>query len=398
MGNIYLDYNATEPISREHFEAIGCVLFGCDANPSSPHSHGMSAKIWLEKSRAAVAQAIGKQKKEIYFTAGATEANNLMIHGVVKAARKSRLEKSGPVHVVTSVLEHASVYDPIRSLAESGACEVTYLPVRDSSGLIDASDLKKALRPETCLVALMAANNEIGTIYPIAEFAAVCQQSSSESGRQFPVHFHCDGVQAIGKIDALPKMLAWVDSFSLSGHKIGALKGIGALYLRSGCVVEPLLLGGGQEAGLRPGTHNMPGIVSLALRFMHLDELSQEYAKLRKLKERLIRELSVFPGIQWHGDLENGLPNTLNFHRDGCHGGELMLAFEESGISVSAGSACSANKGPKSRVLAGLGLADEVASNSIRLSLGPGTGEADVDAVVACVRNMRCGGGERRSS
>lgn len=382
MSKIYLDHNATEPITREHYEEIGRALFGCDANPSSAHSHGMDAKIWVEKSRGAIARALDVPKKQIYFTSGATESNNLIIYGALSAWRRFQGQegRSGLPHVVTSAVEHASIFDPLRQLVEAGLCEWTLLPVGEQ-GQISLEALLGAIRPQTSLICLMLANNEVGTVYPIGDWVRACQA-------EYPhVHFHCDGVQGVGKLADLAQRIRGVDSFSLSGHKIGGLKGVGALYLKASRAIDPMLQGGGQECGLRPGTHNMPGIISLGQRFLALPQIEEGYRRVRELRDLLAKKLGVIPGLVIHGDLVNGLPNTINFHLTKSKG-RLVDCLEEAGISVSAGSACSSNKSAGSRVLKSMGFSEDIAANSVRVSLGSATSVKDVERLVRCMTEL----------
>ncbi len=380
MRRIYLDYNATQPISRKHFEEIGNILFECDANPACQHSYGVDAKLCLEQSRGALARALGAKKKEIYFTSGGTESNNLVIQGVIRAWIEKHPDRIP--HIISSPLEHASIYVPIQTAMQQGQCSVTYV-TPDAHGRLDAEELRQALRPETCLVALMLANNEIGNIYPIDIYSRLVHESHPQ------VHFHSDAVQAIGKVHNFREMLAGVDSVSLSGHKIGALKGCGALFLKSGRLIEPHQSGGGQESGLRPGTHNMPGIVSLGLKFAAMESLIENYQRLGQLRQRLLNTLREVSGLYFHGDLEASLPNTLNFHVEGLLNGELIEGLACKGISVSGASACGSYKGAGSRILSSLGLTEAVAANSVRISLGPDSSDDDAQAVIQCILDLR---------
>jgi cysteine desulfurase len=227
----------------------------------------------------------------------------------------------------------------------------------------------------------MLANNEVGTVYPIREWVQACQAEHSQ------VHFHCDGVQGVGELSNLAQRMFGVDSFSLSGHKIGGLKGVGALYLKAARTIEPHFQGGGQECGLRPGTHNMPGIISLGQRFLALPQIEESYREMRALRDLLAEKLRSLPGLVIHGDLDNGLPNTINFHLNKSKV-RLVDCLEQAGISVSSGSACSSSKSAGSRVLMTMGYSEDIAANSARVSLGSATRLEDVERMVRCMTQL----------
>jgi cysteine desulfurase len=363
---IYLDYNATTPVDPRVADAIEPYLHQHFGNPSSTHVYGRNAHQAVERAREQVAVLIGAQANEIVFTGCATEANNLAIRGVARAlGDKGR-------HLITSAVEHPAVEQPFQHLGSDG-WEVTVLPV-DSYGQVDPARLSDALRDDTVLVSIMHANNEVGTIQPVEEIAAITRPRG--------ILLHTDAAQSAGKIPVSVNDLG-VDLLSLAGHKFYATKGVGALYVRSGTPVQPVLVGAGHEVGLRPGTENVPAIVGLgeAARIAH-EHKPGHAQQLQLLRDQLHTRLAgAVPGLSLNGHPEQRLPNTLNLSFPGVDGRELLaLAADE--VAASVGSACHEDSEVVSGVLGAMGIETERARGAVRLSTGTPTTEAEIDRVV----------------
>ncbi|MBI3428712.1 MAG: cysteine desulfurase [Actinobacteria bacterium] len=369
---IYLDYNATTPVDPRVAEVIMHSLTFEFGNPSSTHAYGESASIALELARNQVASLIGASGSEILFTGSGSEADALAIRGTILAAKGAGLERP---HVITQVTEHPAVLAACRELEELHGVTVTYLPV-DEHGRVEPLQLERAITPETFLISIMHANNEIGTLQPIAQIAAIAKAHG--------VLLHCDAAQSIGKIPVNVDDLQ-VDLLTIVGHKIYAPKGIAALYVRNGIQLRPLVGGGGQEHGLRAGTEN----VVFALGFGKASELAGEslldgeterLTALRDRLERLLRE-EMPDRVHFHGHPTERLPNTLNLHIAGVPALALLAAM--SAIAASAGSACHAGRDEPSSVLIALGLSTVDALAAIRFSLGRWSTEDEIDQAVA---------------
>ncbi|MGH9458046.1 MAG: cysteine desulfurase family protein [Thermoanaerobaculia bacterium] len=370
---VYLDHHATTPCDPRVLEKMLPFFTETFGNPAAVTSpHGRRAATAVEDARAAVADFLRVRPAEVVFTAGATESNNMAIRGL--AAPGS--------HVVTSAVEHKSVLEPLARLARAGV-EVTILPV-DGEGFVDPERVRDAIRPSTVLVSVMAANGEIGTIEPVAAIGAICRDAG--------VRFHTDATQAVGKI---PVDLSEIpcDLLSLSAHKIYGPKGIGALVIRRGVRLEPLVIGGGQEKGWRSGTVNVPGTIGLAaaleLRRAEMEEEAVRLAALRDhLRERIVREIT---DTRIHGPRELRLPGNLNVSFRGIDAESLMFALRR--FSVSSGSACSAGEREPSHVLRAIGADDAAALGSIRFGLGKTTSRTEIDRLaddlVATVGRLR---------
>ncbi len=359
---IYLDHNATTPIHPEVFDAMVPYLRGGFGNPSSGHVFGASAKAALEHARAAVADLLGCGPGEVVFTSGGTESNNLSILGLADA-------HPGRRHVVTSVIEHPATRLPCARL-ESLGYDVTRLGV-DPEGRVDAAAAAAALRPATRQVTRMLANNETGALQPIAEIAA--------AARAVGAVLHTDAAQALGKIPVRVDELG-VDLLSIAGHKLYAPKGIGALYLRGDLTLTPMLLGGGQERGISPGTENIPHIVGLGRACeIAAADLEVEARRQRTLTERLWGLLAAgAPGLRRNGPVEQRLPNTLNVSFSGVTGSAVLARID--GLAASTGSACHEGQENPSAVLTAMGLSRAEALGAVRLSVGRSTTEAQIDA------------------
>ena len=381
MIDVYLDYNATAPVAPEVQRAISEVLAHVHGNPSSTHAFGAAARAVLARARKQVAASIGAAPETIVFTSGATEANNTVLRHAARGA-------PGPdVHLVTCATEHPAVLEEARSLAADG-CRVTVLPV-ERDGRLDADRFAAALTPGTRLASVMWANNETGVIQPIAELARLA------AARGVP--FHTDAVQALGKLPLALSTLP-VDFASFSAHKLGGPKGVGALYVRPGVELVPLLRGGSQEKGRRPGTENVPGIVGFgAACDRALCELERAHTRHARLRERLwdgIRE--ALPDAVRNGAREHSLAHTLNVSFAGASGEALVEALDLEGIAVATGAACHAGSTEPSHVLSAMGVPPELGASAIRFSLGPGIDDAAIarvldvlPGVVARVRQAR---------
>ena len=370
MERLYLDHNATTPVAADVLEAMLPFLADNYGNPSSIHSFGQQARADLEQARAEVARLLNCRANEVVFTSGGTEADNLAVLGGVRAARA---RNGGRKHVVTSQIEHHAVLEACQALQKEDV-EVTYLRV-GSDGVVDPDDVRRALRPETVLVTVMYANNEIGTIQPIAEIAALA--------RAHGALMHTDAVQAAGKIPLDVKALG-VDLLTISGHKMYGPKGVGALYARRPTRLEPLSYGGHHERDRRPGTENVAGIVGLG-RAVELTRrsLAAESARLAALRDRLERGiLERVEEAAVNGDLTRRVPNTSSICFDYVEGEALVIALDLKGVACSTGAACSSGAIEPSHVLTAIGLRSEQARASLRFSLGRQNTEAQVDQLL----------------
>ena len=379
---IYADHASTTALSPKALEAMLPYFTQNYGNPSSLYAFGQQAKSDLEEARAAVARCLNAKPEEIYFTSGGTEADNWALRGVAELmALKGR--KAG--HIITTAIEHHAILHTAQYLEKNGY-DVTYLPV-DGDGMVDPAAVEAAIRPDTILISVMAANNEIGTIEPIAEIGAIAKAHK--------VLFHTDAVQAVGHIPV--DVEAWnVDLLSLSGHKFGGPKGVGVLYMRKPLRLPPLIHGGGQEKGRRSGTENVPGAVGLAAALTEaVENLPAESVRLAALRDKLMAGLSALPYTRATGSLTHRLPGTASFVFEGVEGEALLLHLDARGICASSGSACSSASLDPSHVLLSIGLPHAIAHGSLRISLGPDNTEADVDymlkevpAVVSYLREM----------
>ncbi|MBX3671778.1 MAG: cysteine desulfurase [Burkholderiales bacterium] len=352
---VYLDYNATTPVAPEVAEAMLPFLHEAFGNPSSSHEFGLRARQAVKDAREQVAALIGCAPADIVFTGCATEANNLALLGVARAA-----ERAGRRHLVVSAVEHPAVLEPARELERRGWA-LTVVPV-DAHGRVSPGDVAAAIRPDTALVSVMHANNEVGTIQPIGEIAAITR------ARGIPLH--CDAAQAAGKIVVDVEALG-VDLLTLAGHKFHATKGVGALYVRPGTAIEPILFGADQERGLRPGTENVPAIVGIgAAARLAREHLPATTESLRQLRDDLNARLAAaIPGLALNGHPEHRLPNTLHVSFPGVSGRSLLEAARAD-VAASVGSACHAEGDAVSGVLAAMGLDAARAMGAVRLSVG----------------------------
>ena len=365
---IYLDYQATTPMDPRVLEAMMPYFTHKFGNPHSrSHSYGWEAEEGVEKARGQLAKLIGADDKEVIFTSGATESNNLAIRGVAE------FYKDRKNHIVTTVTEHKCVLDTCRHLEQNGF-EVTYLPVQ-KNGLIDLDQLRAAITDKTVVVSIMAVNNEIGVIQPLEEIGKICREKKT--------FFHTDAAQAAGKIPLDVEVMN-IDLMSISGHKIYGPKGIGALYVRRKPRVRlvPLIVGGGQERGFRSGTLPTPLCVGLGeAAEICMNEMGDEAKRLKKLQERMLKGLNAkLSDLIINGDLEHRIPGNLNISFAYVEGESLMMGIKN--LSVSSGSACTSASLEPSYVLRALGVEEEMAHTSLRIGLGRFTTEHEVDTAV----------------
>jgi len=363
---VYADNAATTKLSETALTAMLPWLKEGYGNPSSVYRLGRESRRALDQARDQVAAALGAKPDEIFFTGSATEANNWAIRGVCE-----RLAATGR-HIITSAIEHHAVVYPLQALEKQGF-EVTYLPV-DQNGRISVSDLAAAIRPDTILISIMFANNEIGTIQPIAEIGAIARERG--------VLFHTDAVQAVGHIPVdVVKM--HIDLLSISAHKFRGPKGVGALYVRRGVKLPAFITGGGQEKSQRAGTENVAGIMGMAAALTEaVQHMDKNRAQVAALRNKLIAGMTRLPAVRLTGDPETRLPGNASFVVECIEGEAMILMLDAAGIAASSGSACSSGALDPSHVLLAIGLPHEHAHGSVRLSLGEETTEADVDYIL----------------
>lgn len=377
---VYLDNASTTKMSKTAIDAMIPYFGEVYGNPSSLHSMGQRAKEVLEAARESVARCLGAAPGEIYFTSGGSEADNqAILSASVIGARK------GKKHIITTAFEHHAVLHTLSKLEKQGF-EVTYLPV-GKEGNITAKQVAEAIREDTCLVTTMTANNEIGSVLPIAEIGAVCHERK--------VLFHTDAVQAVGHV---PMNVATmnIDMLSLSAHKFHGPKGVGVLYAKKGIALTNLIEGGAQEKGKRAGTENVAGVVGLAAALQEAtDNLESNMKKVSALRDKLIKGLSVIPHSILNGDKASRLPGNVHFCFEGIEGESLLLLLDEFGVEASSGSACTSGSLDPSHVLLSIGHPHEIAHGSLRLTLSEYTTEEEVDyaleaipQVVERLRNM----------
>lgn len=367
---IYADNAATTAVSEEVLNSMLPYFRTAYGNASSIYKLGRDAQRDVELAREKVAKALGAEPREIFFTSCGSESDNWAIKGTAEL-----MAKKGKKHIVTSVFEHHAVLHTCEYLEKHGY-EVTYVPVSDK-GLIDPEDVKKAIREDTALVTIMYANNEIGTIQPIDEIAAVCKEKG--------VLFHTDAVQAVGHVE-IDVHKQGIDMLSLSGHKIHAQKGIGALYIRKGIVLPNLIHGGGQERGKRAGTENVPAIVGLGTAIEAATRNIKEKADIiTPRRNRLIDGLLEIPYTRLNGDRDSRLPGNLNISFEGIEGESLLLMLDLNGICASSGSACTSGSLDPSHVLLSIGLVHAVAHGSLRLSIEEDVTDDDIDYILEVI-------------
>ena len=370
MPRIYADNAATTKISQTAMKAMISAMENSYGNPSSIHQIGMAANDALQTAREQIARCLGCMPKEIFFTSGGTESDN---QAIVSAAMLGA--KQNKRHIISTAFEHHAVLHTLRRLKEEGF-EIQLLDV-GAEGNITAAQVEEAIRPDTCLVTVMFANNEIGSVLPIAEIGEVC--------RAHGVLFHTDAVQAAGHIPVNVKKQN-IDMLSLSAHKFHGPRGIGALYVKRGIELTSLMEGGGQERGKRPGTENLPAIMGMAAALKEECTLmEQNEAKVMAMRDRLIQGLSQIPYSILNGSREKRLPGNVNFCFEGVSGESLLLLLDSRGICASSGSACASGALDPSHVLLSLGLAPEIAQGSLRISLDISNTEEEIDYMLEVI-------------
>ena len=364
MDRIYLDYAATSPVLPEVLDAMLPFFMSCFGNPSGIHENGRETRKAVEQARREAAETLGAESREIVFTSGGSESDNLAIEGTAFALR----EKGN--HIITSQIEHHAVLNTCRWLEKQGF-RVTYLPV-DASGLVDPDSVRDAIGNDTVLVSIMTANNEIGTVEPVSEIGEICREKG--------VLFHTDAVQAIGMMNIHAAEIN-ADLISLSAHKFHGPKGTGALYIRKGTKLESLIHGGAQERGLRAGTENVPGIVGMGKAItVAAKEREENQQRIRELRDQMIRiVLERIPGSQLNGHPEKRLANNCHFSFAGIESEALLLRLDLAGISVSGGSACTSGSMEPSHVLQAIGLKDEMLKSGIRMTMGRETTREEIE-------------------
>jgi len=374
VHRIYLDHNATTPVAPEVADRMAAALREEFGNPSSVHHFGQRAKAAIDEARSAVAALIGGDAGEVVFTSGGTESDNFAIRGVAEA-----LEPTGRRHLVTTTIEHEAVINTFKALARRGW--TTTLTNVDQSGIVSPDAAAAHLTPQTALVTVMHANNEIGTVQPVADVARLAKARG--------VLVHTDAVQSVGKIPVDVKALG-VDLLSLSAHKIYGPKGVGAIWIRRGLRLSPLLTGGKHERSRRAGTENVAGIIGMGVAAqLAMAKMADESARLLILRDRLeTGVLTAVSGTAINGDRATRVPNTSNISFDRVEAESLLIALDLEGIAVSTGSACSSGTLEPSHVLKAMGFPAHRAQNSIRFSLGAATTEADIDRVIAVLPGL----------
>ena len=367
MRKVYLDNAATTALSPKVLEKMMPYLTDTYGNASSPHSFGQTARIGVEHAREQVARAINADPSEIVFTGCGTESDNTVLFGVAE-----RYAKKGD-HIITTNVEHHAILHSCATLEKKGI-KVTYLPV-DKDGLVTPEQVRDAITDKTILVSVMFANNEVGTIMPIPEIAAVCHEKG--------VLFHTDAVQAAGHIPIDVKAMG-IDMLSISGHKFHGPKGVGVLYERKGIRLPSYIIGGEQEKGRRAGTENVAGIVGLGEALeLAVTNMSETSARMTRMRDRLIEGIeATIPEVKLNGHRTKRLPNNVNFSIKYIEGESILLMLDMAGIAASSGSACTSGSLDPSHVLLALGLTHEVAHGSVRMTLGDDTTDEDIDYVL----------------
>lgn len=370
---IYVDNAATTKMSEAAIQTFTDLIRDTYGNPSSLYEFGQQAKDVLEQARRDVAEAIGAQPNEIIFTSGGSEADNQAIMSAAKIG-----EIRGKKHIVSTAFEHHAVLHTLNKLKKQGF-EITLLDVHEN-GIVNAAEVEAAIREDTCLVTIMYANNEIGTIQPIKEIGEVC--------RKHNVTFHTDAVQAVGhiKVNVVEDN---IDMLSASGHKFHGPKGVGFLYVRKGVGIFSLIEGGAQEKGKRAGTENVPGIASMATALKEsVANLDAYKAKLTPVRDRIIKGLSEIPHSALNGDANNRVPSNVNYCFEGIEGESLLLLLDDKGIAASSGSACTSGSLDPSHVLLAIGRVHDVAHGSLRISLGEDITDEDVEYIIKSVKEV----------
>jgi cysteine desulfurase len=370
---IYADNAATTKMSKAAVAAMLPYMEEIYGNPSSLYSAGQEAKEALERARGEIADIINAQPREIYFTSGGSEADNQALRSAAAFGKKK-----GKRHIISTAFEHHAILHTLKALEKEGF-EVTLLPVHEN-GIVRLSELEEAIRPDTCLVTIMMANNEIGTIQPVSEIGALCRERG--------VLFHTDAVQAVGHLP-IDVQAEKIDMLSSSAHKFHGPKGVGFLYVRKEVPLMNLIEGGAQERGKRAGTENVAGIVAMAAALKEsASAMEENTGRMTALRNRLIDGLQAIPHSALNGDREKRLPGNVNFCFEGIEGESLLLLLDDRGISASSGSACTSGSLDPSHVLLAIGRVHDVAHGSLRLSIGEDTTEEEIDYMIRSVREV----------
>lgn len=368
---IYLDNAASTQIHEDVLDSMLPYLKEQYGNPSSIHRYGRLAHKAIEKARKQIASLINADPSEILLTSGGTESNNMVLVGIST--------KNTSCQIITSSIEHDAILEPCKKLTQNGV-DVVYLPV-DKFGTVNPLDLKNHLSEKTCLVSIMFGNNEVGTLQPIPEIATICNE------RKIP--FHTDAVQAVGKIQIDVKELG-IDLLSISSHKLNGPKGVGALYIKNGIDIEPVILGGGQEHGLRSGTENVANIVGFGKACeIAKNNLDANMSYVKKLRDTLVEKvLNEIPEVTLNGDPQSRLPNNAHFTFLGVNGEDLIIKLDEYGIAASTGSACSVHTQRASHVLQAMGFSHEQITGSLRLTIGIFNNENEIEQTVSTLKKI----------
>ncbi|MBU2082103.1 cysteine desulfurase [Patescibacteria group bacterium] len=391
-NKIYLDYAATTPVDKEVLKAMMPYFSEKFGNASSVHSFGQEAIAAVDQAREKIAKYFNCNFAEIIFTGSATESNNLAIRGFVQkynytTSKRSSTSGTNRGHIISTKIEHESVLEPLKELEKAGQ-EVTYLPV-DKEGLIKISNLEKAIKDTTILISIIYANNEIGTIQPIKEIGKLLEKINKKrkENNLARIYFHTDAVQALNYLECRPDWLK-VDLLTFSGHKIYGPKGIGGLYVRKNTPLSPIISGGGQEFGLRSGTENISSIIGLAKAVeLALENKEKNYKKIFDLRNQLLKDIIKDNkiAVKINGLCNDCLPNILNIRFPGINNETLIIALDQAGVAISAGSACSSRASAASHVLTAIGLTPKQVKESIRISIGKNTTKQEIKKAIRII-------------
>ena len=368
---IYLDNAASTPVHEQVFHEMIPFFQDQFGNPSSIHRYGRFAQRAIQNARKQIAHLINSEPNEILLTSGGTESNNTALFGLAHATKGN--------HIVTSSIEHEAILEPCKKLEKEGF-EITYIPV-DNSGLVNSKDIEKSITPETCLVSIMFANNEIGTIQPIQEISKICHDKQ--------IVFHTDAVQAVGKIKLDVKELG-IDMLSISSHKINGPKGVGALYIKKGIKIIPFIYGGGQENGMRSGTENVASIVGFGKACQLAQEnMKQNILHLQNIRNNLIAKvMKEIPLVTLNGHSDQRIANNAHFTFLGVNGEDLIIKLDENGIAASTGSACSVRVQKESHVLKAMGFSHDQIAGSLRLTVGISNTDSEIEKTVEILKKV----------
>jgi len=368
---IYLDNAASTPVHEQVFHEMIPFFQDQFGNPSSIHRYGRFAQRAIQNARKQIAHLINSEPNEILLTSGGTESNNTALFGLAHATKGN--------HIVTSSIEHEAILEPCKKLEKEGF-EITYIPV-DNSGLVNSKDIEKSITPETCLVSIMFANNEIGTIQPIQEISKICHDKQ--------IVFHTDAVQAVGKIKIDVKELG-IDMLSISSHKINGPKGVGALYIKKGIKIIPFIYGGGQENGMRSGTENVASIVGFGKACQLAQEnMKQNILHLQNIRNNLIAKImKEIPLVTLNGHSDQRIANNAHFTFLGVNGEDLIIKLDENGIAASTGSACSVRVQKESHVLKAMGFSHDQIAGSLRLTVGISNTDSEIEKTVEILKKV----------